>query len=63
MRGIKHVLTERHYAYEEARRLAATDPDIDLNPGPDEAAYKVCNARNYQVNHDRLTVIGGDVHR
>ncbi|MCJ1389999.1 54S ribosomal protein L4 mitochondrial [Xylographa bjoerkii] len=29
-RGIKHALTERWYAYEEARKLARQDPEIDM---------------------------------
>lgn len=28
MRAIKHALTERWYAYEEARKIAAKDPDL-----------------------------------
>jgi large subunit ribosomal protein L47 len=31
MRGIKHVLTERHYAWEDAIKLAENDPEIDLS--------------------------------
>jgi large subunit ribosomal protein L47 len=31
MRGIKHVLTERLYAWEDAVELAKTDPEIDLS--------------------------------
>ncbi|KAI0406133.1 mitochondrial 39-S ribosomal protein L47 (MRP-L47)-domain-containing protein [Xylaria palmicola] len=31
MRAIKHALTERWYLWEDARKLAATDPEIDLN--------------------------------
>jgi large subunit ribosomal protein L47 len=30
-RGIKHVLTERYYTWEEARQLAEKDPEIDLS--------------------------------
>ncbi|KAI9833548.1 MAG: 54S ribosomal protein L4 mitochondrial [Phylliscum demangeonii] len=30
-RAIKHVLTERFYAWDEARKLARTDPTIDLS--------------------------------
>lgn len=38
MRGIKHVLTERFYAWEDAAKLAEQDPEIDLsNP---ENPYK-----------------------
>lgn len=28
MRAIKHVLTERWYAYEEARKIAEKDPGL-----------------------------------
>ena len=28
MRAIKHALTERWYAYEEARKVAAKDPSL-----------------------------------
>ncbi|KAI0011278.1 MRP-L47-domain-containing protein [Xylariaceae sp. FL0662B] len=31
MRAIKHVLTERYYLWEDARKLAEEDPEIDLN--------------------------------
>jgi large subunit ribosomal protein L47 len=31
MQGIKHVLTERQYAWEDAVKLAETDPEIDLS--------------------------------
>lgn len=31
MRSIKHTLTERFYAWEDARRLAESDPEIDLS--------------------------------
>lgn len=30
-RAIKHVLTERYYAWEESRKLAKTDPEVDLS--------------------------------
>lgn len=29
--GIKHVLTERFYAWEDARNLAEQDPEVDLS--------------------------------
>lgn len=31
MRGIKHTLTERFYAWEDAFELAKTDPEVDLS--------------------------------
>ncbi|KAI1107012.1 MRP-L47-domain-containing protein [Jackrogersella minutella] len=30
MKAIKHTLTERYYVWEDARKLAETDPEIDL---------------------------------
>lgn len=33
MRNIRHVLTERFYAWEDARKLAETDPEINLAGG------------------------------
>jgi large subunit ribosomal protein L47 len=30
MRAIKHTLTERQYAWEDARKLASTDPSITV---------------------------------
>ncbi|KAI5836841.1 mitochondrial 39-S ribosomal protein L47 (MRP-L47)-domain-containing protein [Morchella snyderi] len=36
-RGIKHALTERYYAWQEAQAIAATDPDVDLSG--DRPAY------------------------
>lgn len=31
MKAIKHALTERYYVWEDARAIAATDPEIDLS--------------------------------
>jgi large subunit ribosomal protein L47 len=31
MRAIRHTLTERYYLWEDARKLAETDPEIDLS--------------------------------
>lgn len=31
MKAIKHALTERYYVWEDARTIAATDPEIDLS--------------------------------
>lgn len=31
MRGIKHVLTERFYAWEDAVKLAENDPEVNLS--------------------------------
>jgi large subunit ribosomal protein L47 len=31
MKAIKHTLTERYYAWEDARQLAETDPEVDLS--------------------------------
>ncbi|EQB49812.1 hypothetical protein CGLO_10817 [Colletotrichum gloeosporioides Cg-14] len=39
MRAIKHVLTERYYVWEDARKLAAEDPEINLWAEEGEPAY------------------------
>ncbi|KAL9013972.1 MAG: hypothetical protein Q9173_001370 [Seirophora scorigena] len=39
-KAIKHALTERYYAFEEARRVAVTDHEVDLNAVPGTQAYK-----------------------
>lgn len=44
-RAIKHVLTERWYAWEDARKIAATDPEVNLAPEGGEPAY---NPREYE---------------
>lgn len=44
-RGIKHVLTERWYAWEDARKIAARDPEVNLAPEEGESAY---NPREYE---------------
>lgn len=31
MKSIKHALTERFYLWEDARKLAETDPEVDLS--------------------------------
>ncbi|KAL8741915.1 MAG: hypothetical protein Q9190_005539 [Brigantiaea leucoxantha] len=38
-RAIKHALTERWYAWEDARRIAADDEEVNLNAQPGERAY------------------------
>ncbi|KAI5271773.1 MRP-L47-domain-containing protein [Aureobasidium subglaciale] len=38
-RAIKHVLTERWYAWEDARMLAEQDPSVNLYPDPGERSY------------------------
>jgi large subunit ribosomal protein L47 len=55
MRNIKHALTERYYAWEDASKLAETDPEISFENGramftpeeylvPDEEVYPDENA-------------------
>lgn len=39
-KAIKHALTERYYAFEEARRVAVTDPEVDLEAAPGTQAYR-----------------------
>lgn len=38
-RAIKHTLTERYYAWEDARRVAVNDPEVNLMPAEDSPAY------------------------
>ncbi|KAK5999934.1 hypothetical protein QM012_005022 [Aureobasidium pullulans] len=38
-RAIKHVLTERWYAWEDARMLAESDPSVNLFPAEGEQSY------------------------
>ncbi|KAL8682496.1 MAG: hypothetical protein Q9186_001443 [Xanthomendoza sp. 1 TL-2023] len=38
-RAIKHALTERFYAFEDARRVAVADPEVDLDAEPGTQAY------------------------
>ncbi|KAG9615169.1 hypothetical protein KCU69_g24025, partial [Aureobasidium melanogenum] len=38
-RAIKHVLTERWYAWEDARMLAESDPSVNLFPAEGEPSY------------------------
>src|SRR3569833_3290015 len=38
MQGIRHVLKERHYAWEDAVKLAETDPEVNLSG--DGPAYR-----------------------
>ncbi|KAL8831028.1 MAG: hypothetical protein Q9170_005478 [Blastenia crenularia] len=39
-KAIKHALTERFYAFEEARRVAVTDPEVNLEAEPGTQAYQ-----------------------
>ena len=39
-KAIKTALTERWYAWEDARIVAEKDPEVDLNANLDTAAYK-----------------------
>ncbi|KAM9879310.1 hypothetical protein VDGL01_06602 [Verticillium dahliae] len=43
MQGIKHVLTERYYLWEDARELAKNDPEVDLSG----------NGEAYQPSYER----------
>ncbi|KAL8954669.1 MAG: hypothetical protein Q9183_006990, partial [Haloplaca sp. 2 TL-2023] len=38
-KAIKHALTERYYAFEEARRVAVADPEVNLDAEPGTQAY------------------------
>ncbi|KAL9010652.1 MAG: hypothetical protein Q9180_009272, partial [Flavoplaca navasiana] len=38
-KAIKHALTERYYAFEDARRVAVVDPEVDLEAEPGTQAY------------------------
>ena len=38
--SIKHVLTERWYAWEDAWKVAEKDPEVDLSAEPGTSAYK-----------------------
>ncbi|KAI4266757.1 MAG: hypothetical protein LQ337_008676 [Flavoplaca oasis] len=38
-KAIKHALTERYYAFEDARRVAVIDPEVDLEAEPGTQAY------------------------
>ncbi|CAL8580614.1 54S ribosomal protein L4 mitochondrial [Xanthoria parietina] len=38
-KAIKHALTERYYAFEDARRVAVADPEVDLEAEPGTQAY------------------------
>ncbi|KAL8710628.1 MAG: hypothetical protein Q9220_004852 [cf. Caloplaca sp. 1 TL-2023] len=38
-KAIKHALTERYYAFEEARRVAVNDPEVNLDAEPGTQAY------------------------
>lgn len=39
MRAIKHVLTERWYAWDNARNVAMDDPEVNLEPEDGEESY------------------------
>ena len=55
MRAIKHTLTERYYAWQEAVELAKIDPEVDLTGnGP---AY---TPRVGQSHHDQVGLIGAN---
>ncbi|ROW02131.1 hypothetical protein VSDG_02569 [Cytospora chrysosperma] len=48
--GIKHVLTERYYAWEDAVELARSDPEVDLSGlGP---AYVPSGSASYLENNE-----------
>lgn len=38
-RAIKHVLTERWYAWEDARKVAQKDPEINMRARGKEPVY------------------------
>jgi large subunit ribosomal protein L47 len=48
--GIKHVLTERYYAWEDAVELARSDPEVNLSGlGP---AYVPSGSASYLENNE-----------
>lgn len=49
MTAIKRVLTERWYAWEDARVLAEKDPKINLNPGPGQRGHSPRDKRPQQL--------------
>lgn len=48
---IKHTLTERWYAWEEAWKVAENDPEVNLNAEPDTTAY---TPKTFEVCTDGL---------
>ncbi|CCF45257.1 hypothetical protein CH063_14395 [Colletotrichum higginsianum] len=58
MKAIKHVLTERFYVWEDARRLAEEDPEIDLS-GEGEA-YKPLSEDYQDPTSNKYLADGGE---
>ena len=66
MRRIKHTLTERYYAWQDAAELAKSDPEIDLTPGhegmrtsdPDYAEAEDDETQQQQQQQQRSTFDG-----
>ncbi|MCJ1313110.1 54S ribosomal protein L4 mitochondrial [Agyrium rufum] len=57
MRAIKHALTERWYAWEDARKIAREDDDVDLSASKETYAWKLKTAENDiddDLSHDEL---------
>ncbi|KAL9044821.1 MAG: hypothetical protein Q9214_002069 [Letrouitia sp. 1 TL-2023] len=53
-RAIKHALTERWYAWEEARKIAVDDEEVDMNAEPGERAYSPVYHRDSVFEVDEL---------
>lgn len=53
MKAIKHVLTERFYLWEDARRLAENDPEINLS-GEGEAYTPLAGYENMEEGNKYL---------
>ncbi|KAL9608853.1 MAG: hypothetical protein Q9167_006339 [Letrouitia subvulpina] len=51
-RAIKHALTERWYAWEEARKIAVDDREVDMNAEPGERAYSPIYLRDSVFEDD-----------
>lgn len=53
---IKHVLTERWYAWEDAWKVARRDPEVDLTVEPGASAYK---ALMHEVSSGPIQAVHG----
>lgn len=57
MKAIKHVLTERYYAWQEASQLAEKDPEVDLSgAGPAYIPHKYQDAVEEEVPSGKAAV-------
>ena len=57
MKAIKKTLTERWYAWEDARKIAERDPEIDLGADLESPAYRPKNLFQVRMFYLKMGIV------